>query len=48
MVSLTLSRVQFGVLIALLEACREAPEHPLHIECDALYEVVTRQAEDQD
>jgi hypothetical protein len=48
MVTLTLSRAQFGVLIAVLEECRETPNHPLQHECDTLHEVVTRQAEGQD
>jgi hypothetical protein len=47
-VTFTVSRAQFGVLIALLEACRETPDHPLHDEWGPLHEVVTPQAEDQD
>jgi hypothetical protein len=48
MVTLSLSRAQFGVLIALLEEYRESPKHPLRDECETLHKVLTQQAEDQD
>lgn len=48
MVTLSLTRVQFGVLVALLEECSEAPNHPLQNECDALRKVLAAQAADQD
>lgn len=48
MVTLRLTRVQFGVLVALLEECSEAPTHPLQKECEALGKVLAAQAADKE
>lgn len=47
-VALNLTRLEFGVLMALLEDCIEAPNHPLKKECKALRKVLAAQAGDDE